>query len=327
VLRPTRAGWSFFVLTFSVGFAALNTGNNLLYLVLSLMLSFLVLSGVLSESALRGIRIERSLPRALYAGARNRVVVRISNEQRRISAFAIVVEDLSDAEATRDEPLGRVFALRVVARGSETRSYLFSPERRGWHDWTGIRVSTRFPFGLFAKSRLIEAPARALVYPEIRPLAVVARGRANQQEAASARVKRGQGVEVSGLREFVAGDPARRISWKRSLKRGRLLVSEVDESVTGDVEVRLRTAHNRDGADAQVDAAFEARVTRAASECDAHLEAGLRVSLRTDSTRLAPGSGSAHRAVLLRFLALVESEQAPEGEALEDTSTSRQMAS
>jgi hypothetical protein len=31
-----------------VGFAALNTGNNLLYLVLSLMLAFLVLSGVLS---------------------------------------------------------------------------------------------------------------------------------------------------------------------------------------------------------------------------------------------------------------------------------------
>ena len=34
-LRPTRAGWSFFALTFGVGFAALNTGNNLLYLVLS----------------------------------------------------------------------------------------------------------------------------------------------------------------------------------------------------------------------------------------------------------------------------------------------------
>ncbi|HEX9618723.1 MAG TPA: hypothetical protein VF989_01230, partial [Polyangiaceae bacterium] len=61
-LRPTRAGWSFFALTFGVGFAALNTGNNLLYLVLSLMLSFLVLSGVLSESALRGIGLRRRIP-------------------------------------------------------------------------------------------------------------------------------------------------------------------------------------------------------------------------------------------------------------------------
>ena len=49
-LRPTRAGWSFFALCFGVGFAALNTGNNLLYLVMALMLAFLVLSGVLSEA-------------------------------------------------------------------------------------------------------------------------------------------------------------------------------------------------------------------------------------------------------------------------------------
>ena len=38
-LRPTRPGWLFFAVTFGVGFAALNTGNNLLYLVLALMLA------------------------------------------------------------------------------------------------------------------------------------------------------------------------------------------------------------------------------------------------------------------------------------------------
>src|SRR5439155_14259560 len=66
-LSPTRAGWCFFALTFGIGFAALNTGNNLLYLVLSLMLAFLVLSGVLSESALRGVVLRRRLSRELYA--------------------------------------------------------------------------------------------------------------------------------------------------------------------------------------------------------------------------------------------------------------------
>ena len=78
-LRPTRAGWNFFAITFGVGFAALNTGNNLLYLILALMLSFLVLSGVLSESALRGIRVRRRLPREFQAGAASRVVLEIEN--------------------------------------------------------------------------------------------------------------------------------------------------------------------------------------------------------------------------------------------------------
>ena len=66
-LQPTRAGWCFFALVMGVGFAALNTGNNLLYLVLSLMLSFLILSGAFSESALRGVCVTRRVPRDLFA--------------------------------------------------------------------------------------------------------------------------------------------------------------------------------------------------------------------------------------------------------------------
>ena len=81
-LRPTRAGWVFFLLLFGVGFAALNTGNNLLYLVLSFLLAFLTLSGVLSESALRGIEVRRRLPGELfkrfYFGTVMRRVTRLS---------------------------------------------------------------------------------------------------------------------------------------------------------------------------------------------------------------------------------------------------------
>ena len=78
-LRPTRAGWIFFALTLGVGFAALNTGNNLMYMVLSLLLSFLVLSGVLSESALRGIQVRRLLPAELVAEREAIVGVEVSN--------------------------------------------------------------------------------------------------------------------------------------------------------------------------------------------------------------------------------------------------------
>jgi len=85
---PAHSGWLFFAITLGVGFAALNTGNNLMYLVLSLMLGFLLLSGVLSESSLRGIRVRRRLPRELYANFENKIVLEISNTQRRVAAFA-----------------------------------------------------------------------------------------------------------------------------------------------------------------------------------------------------------------------------------------------
>ena len=51
---PTRDGyWSLFVVT-GLGVAAINTGNNLLYLLDSLLFGLIVVSGVLSEMVMRG---------------------------------------------------------------------------------------------------------------------------------------------------------------------------------------------------------------------------------------------------------------------------------
>ncbi len=168
-LRPTRAGWVFFALTLGVGFGALNSGNNLLYLVFSLMLAFLVLSGVLSESALRRIEVRRRLPKELFAGAPATLAVEITNTSLHVPAFAIAVEDLLQPRAGVEsfKPLGRMFALRVAPGATELRAYRLLPPRRGPLRLAGFRVSTRFPFGLFAKACILEHPEDALAYPAI----------------------------------------------------------------------------------------------------------------------------------------------------------------
>ncbi|MGB1780177.1 MAG: hypothetical protein ACPHQP_11530, partial [Longimicrobiales bacterium] len=58
-IRFTSGGVVFTVGTTAVGFAAMNTGNNLLYLLLGAMLGFIAVSGWLSEQAIRGLRVER----------------------------------------------------------------------------------------------------------------------------------------------------------------------------------------------------------------------------------------------------------------------------
>ena len=341
VLRPTRAGWIFLLIIFGVGFAALNTGNNLLYLVLSLMLSFLVLSGVLSESALRGIRVRRRLPRELFAGRANSVQLEVSNAQRRIAAFALVVEDrlrpaTDGTSATCDrsvepparvtrkrrrrraesDPAGRCFVLRVGAGESESRRYVLVPARRGPLVFSGFRVSTRFPFGLFLKYREFEAVEETLVYPEI--VVVQRRTEVNEIESKgdTAKTRVGQGGVVSGLREFTEGDSMRRVHWRSSLRRGSLLVSETEDDRDAEVEVRLRGARSRPGEGLSATAPeparserFEQAVSLAASEVVGHLEDGLAVALRTDADYLAAAAGMRQRARLLSFLARV----APDG--------------
>src|SRR5690606_22328151 len=278
---------------------------NLLYLIVSGMLAFLVLSGVLSEAALRGIDVTRQLPFEWIAGQPGRVVLEIANAQR-FWAHAIVVEDCAEAGARRPPALGRVLALRIAPGARERRSYAYVPERRGELAFAGLRVTTRFPFGLFAKSLWIEQPALAIVHPPLAPAAPPPVREDPRRLGPARRGRSPAATEVSGLREFARGDPPRRVHWPASLRRGQLLVRDVEGETAGTAEVRLRTAGVPAGE------AFEAAVARAAAQAEAGLRAGLRVGLRTDSAVLEPDAGPVHRARLLGFLALV----APDDDAV-----------
>jgi uncharacterized protein (DUF58 family) len=292
----------FFALTFGVGFAALNTGNNLLYLVLSLMLAFLVLSGALSESALRGITVQRILPGEIFTDASHLVALDIANSQRRVPAFALVIEDLAEmlgSDAIR--PLGRVFVLRIAPQATERRFYSLRWPQRGVLRLKGFRISTRYPFGLFSKSLELKRPAEALVYPGLDLLAMETRRRSEEEGRATVPMP-APGSEISGLRDFRAGDPLRRVHWRASLRRGSLVVREGEGEHRTEQEIRLRTQGAEPGD------AFEAAVRRAASEAVALLDAGASVSLCTDSHRFAAADGPVQRARLLSFLAQVAPE-------------------
>jgi len=314
-LRPTRAGWMFLLINMGVGFAALNTGNNLLYLVLSLLLAFLTLSGILSEAALRGIEVRRTLPDEIFAGLGNAVRIEVRNRQRRVPAFAIAVEDRlappseiedpasDDWRLTKDRDIpiaGRVFALRISPGEVQSRRYEFEPEARGSLTFHSVRVSTRFPFGLFLKSRTIRAQGECLVYPHIEAVHTPPVRHGDEGRESAVAQTRAGGEDISGLREWTPGDPLRHVHWKSTLRRQKLSGRSFDEDRHAEIEVRLRTEGVVPGD------AFEEQVSWAASEVVAHLSTGLRVGLLTDDDHLPPGEGRQQRARLLTHLARVQ---------------------
>ncbi len=304
-LRPTRAGWSFFALTLGVGFASLNTGNNLLYMVLSILLAFLVLSGVFSEAALRGIRIRRKLPAEAFADQSTPLVIELSNDKKRVPSYAIVVEDLVGEDVDQATVSGRTFFFHIPAGGKVSRVRRFVPERRGPLPFAGFRVWTRFPFGLFAKSLLVERADELLVYPALEA-AQLAGG--NPGPPAPGETHHGQGgesAEAAGLRDYAAGDSFRRVHWPASLRRGELLVRDREREQKAELVVQLPTAGRQPGAE------FEAAVRRAASQAIAHLDAGWRVGLRTDEAWLPPAAGRRQRRLLLGHLARVQPHRQP----------------
>lgn len=305
-LRATRAGWCFVAIIFGVGFAALNTGNNLLYLVFAMLLAFLVLSGLLSEASLRGVRVERHLPRELFARAKNRVVLRIHNRQARVASLAITLEDrLSTPEG--EVVAGRCFALRIGPNESADRSYAFVPEARGPIEFSGLRVSTRFPFGLFVKSLDLEVADEALVYPHVEPTRLqpdLPDPRAESEEQIGMAL---EGDSIAGLREFVAGDSMTRVNWRRSARARKLLVGEREGEASAELEVELQLSPEMAGG------VLEDRIAQTASLVVSHLEAGLQVGLRSPHVRFAPSSGFPHRTELLRYLATATPTQSTTG--------------
>jgi uncharacterized protein (DUF58 family) len=297
-LRATRAGWCFVAIVFGVGFAAQNTGNNLLYLVLALMLAFLVLSGLLSETSLRGLRVERHLPGEIFARTPNRVILRVHNDQKRVPAFAISIDDRI-ATAEGPDSAGRAFVLRIGPGDSADRSYILEPDRRGDLAFIGCRLSTRFPFGLFVKSVDLAVESSALVYPQLFETHSAADSVRKVHDSDDSHTNRRDGDEVAGVREFVEGDSIHRIHWRRSLRQSKLIVAEREGTGAAEIEVLLRLPADLEAGE------VEDRVARAATQVVGHLGAGLHVGLRTDQAHFAPGTGIAHRRALLVHLTRV----------------------
>src|SRR5271166_2560995 len=165
-LKFTREGKFFVGITLGVGFAAINTANNLLYLLLGLLLSLIVVSGVMSELSLQGLTVVRRLPLRAQVGRPHLVEIEVFNHKHRIPSYAIEVEDLR-ARQPADK---RCFFLKISPNSAQVAAYRRTPLRRGRDVHVGFRIATRFPFGLFEKSREVTAPGELVIYPAVDPV-------------------------------------------------------------------------------------------------------------------------------------------------------------
>lgn len=309
-LRFTREGRAFVGLTLGVGFAAINTGNNLLYLVLGMMLSLIIVSGILSELTLRHLRVERALPATVYAGRPFLTNISVVNSKRRVSSFSVQIEDVFVGHAQTK----RCFFLKVPARAEQQTSYRSECKRRGVHAYRGFQISTRFPFGFFVKIRTVEAASEVLVLPRIHPVPnLPADARARLGE--TTRPRKGSGREFHGLRPYRDGDDLRDVHWKRSARDGRLILREFETEAGRHVGLALdlRVTCPIDEA---LDADLEASVDLTASLVVHFSEAGYDVELQLGEERRSIGADGRGLIPALRALALLKFSIVPDAPPL-----------
>ena len=306
--RTTREGKAFIFVTAGVGLAAINTGNNLLFLIFGFMLSLIVMSGILSEIVLRKVRVARRLPERAFAGSTTLIEISLKNGKSWAPSYSLEVEDLAEDMPTER----RCYFLKVAAQAEQVASYRRTFKRRGYVHLTGFRVATRYPFGMIEKWRMLPMTDQILVYPELVRDQSLDHG-ASLAGADAPTSRAGSGSDVAGLRHYQAGDAARSIHWRRTAALGRVVVFEMHSDSSARVTIVLDNVRPA-AAGAAWDEGFERAISRAAALCVSCVghELGVEVVCRGQRSPLVLAGSPTDP--MLRFLALLQpvaAERAP----------------
>jgi len=300
-LKFTREGKFFVGITLGVGFAAINTGNNLLYLLLGMLLALIIVSGLMSELSLRDLTVVRRLPMRAQVGRPHLVEIEVFNHKGRVPSYAIEVEDLRAGQPADK----RCFFLKISPKSAQVAAYRRTPAKRGRDRHVGFRIATRFPFGLFEKSREVPAEGELIIYPAVDPvqLPALAPGRHLGGEASYGR---GHGDDYLGLKLLRDGEDPRDVHWRKSATVGQLVTRERAREARPDIVLPLDVVRRDDAKDDWF-STFERRIRDVASRAVAHIKRGDAVTIKTTASDTVRADRSTGADRLLRFLALVES--------------------
>jgi uncharacterized protein (DUF58 family) len=231
--KVTREGIVYIAGILVVALAALNTGNNLLFMVLACLLAGLLISGLLSRVVLGGIDVSLELPEHIFARRTNLAVAELHNEKQMTPSFSIslVSEDAPQAKKnTLASPLPKildrpVYFPYIPHRQTVRQSVELTFPRRGVYRQDALGLRTRFPFGFLQKTRRVNSKIEVVVYPQIQPteefyevLPLVSGELESYQ--------RGRGNDLYSIRDYQSNDSARHVDWKASAKIGALQVKE-----------------------------------------------------------------------------------------------------
>jgi len=299
-ILPTRTGLVFWVVVMVLMIGSINFSLQLGYLLTFTIVSMALVSMYHTHRNLSGLTIRGQRVEPVHAGDVASFELTISNpfqsERHALNFnFMLPARRWRVPEKELEEPMPGTWvdvpaaAVCRVGVGLPTR-------RRGRRDCPRIRLSTRFPFGLWEAWSYVRPELSTVVYPcpesDAPPLPPT---RIGYTEAIGVTAG---GDEFSGVRPYQAGDPRRMIAWRLAARSDELSVKFFESTSGGDVLLdfdSLPVALN-----------VEQRVARLARWVLAAEAAGLNYELQLPGARIERGRGREQCQRCLEALALFE---------------------
>ncbi len=333
----TRAGMIYILISVVIGIAAINTGNNLLYVIVAALLSAILVSGVASALVLRSLSLDVHLAEHVFAARPMLARLLLRNDSSWLPSFSVRVvpakrkkkdswrweaytygwprnrapQDqwfhLPDRRLRRvhEEPEKPILRESVyfpfLAPEQELRADLeLSFPARGRYCEKNFGLATRFPFSFLMKTRRINLVREVIVYPAVDPADQFLEVLPMVTGEFEAFVS-GRGNDLYLIREYMPDDSARHVDWKATARTGALKVREFSR----EDERKLRIVFDNPAPGVLLPAAYEKAVRLAASLGWHFHHEDVEVSF------VAPGLEPTEDVfAFLRYLALVEPQEA-----------------
>lgn len=306
--RLPLEGWIYIGGIVLVALAAINTGNNLLFLILACLIASILMSGILSSITLVGVELNLELPEHIFARQTVRGVVELRNEKETLPSFSLRVEGTKKKDAPAAVLLATPVYFPYVPRRATVKQIVpLRFARRGLYRQEAFRIVTRFPFGFLQKARRLDSVSEALVYPSVDATPEFLEVLPGIQGAIESLAK-GRGQDLYALRDYLPNDSARHVHWKASARLGSLMVREFAREDDTRVVLVLdpHSEAARTGASADEKDLFERTVELCAAIAWSFHEGGALMEFRSASATVPMAAATENIFAVLRQLAVVE---------------------
>jgi len=317
--RITRTGWMFLMLIVIMAVVGALKGLNLIYLTVSMMISYMLVTQVLSRIVLHNLSIERITPDHIFSEKPFPVELRITNNKKRFASYSLAVHDIMEKT-----DLPERYIIKIPAGTTITAMYEHQLNHRGIYSFDGIELSTLYPLDFFIRGFVLRQLENAIVYPKI--VRLNPNFLAELMTDIEQRLNRpGAGSEVYGFHKYQPGDDSRDINWKLTAKRSEVTVTKFSQDQNLHMAVVFDNALGPDAGpqsgdpdddDTQAAERFESAVRFVASISSFFIEKGYKLKLVTHSGQTGFGEGAKHLFQVLNHLALIQ--PIPESEVTED---------
>ena len=270
-LQVLPAGMLFSILAMLVTLLALSSGNNLLYLLVSVLLATGIFSLFASRLILSRIDVRLRHPSGVRTGEEAIFDLTIRNRR---GFFPVISQSINLVESRPGSRKSQLLTLgylpilpgRTEAEVSIGRRF----RRRGLYRFSALRLETRFPFGILEHRRRMAIDGELIVYPAPRPLADFIELLPLDYGREESRQK-GSGSDLYGIRQSLRTDHHQRVDWKATARTGQLMVREHARDDDWRVTIVFRVQGPdgaRPGGASLDDEKYEAAIVLAASLAD-----------------------------------------------------------